>query len=1481
MTQVEIECSAVLMLIGITAVMRWANKRFGVLSLGVAFELLSRLMRKICQVTIQCKCLLPQTTENGDAPRSGSLRANEREALKRKIEQRPCKQKLVTQHILLSASCADSLIQKKAEVLKRCKLKDSLNKKLQHRPGPLELVTKKILQADAELEQAIQEGRILFTKTTDAAERNISNQHSLHAEMEVISTASTYDQNNPKSSSSCTAKSKVRKKSHLCRTPYQQTALSNCAKSNLKTATSPNLAKVVGWRKEGTSAQDTQPLASDTMSGCNAVDSEATQVQSSYDLLLQQQQLFLQWQKEVEEARANNASRCANTEVHFSAVHEEHMRKSPSESCSVTETSPSAVQTMGNTHSSGGEYAFDVDSRTLICEQPMLEQCCQNSTPAPTTTTSEASPPTTAVARPASSTAEKPKLKLSDYRVQDLKNECKKRQLPVSGAKPQLVERLKPFEEAILAASADEGAAGAREVVSATSPTSEWSNGSNRLPPISNVINDYIQHNFTQPPQQVAHLQPLLLHVPAVSQQQQLLHLVDSNGSLVAMATVPGNVQCCRVSSDCACDGSQQPVGAAVGQYDNVERTELVSQPTTSLHNEPTFSFAQLGSGGQVSLFILLMFTLVQATSSGDSNKPSESTVADDTRQQCTPGVVTCSQLQQPCGGQLAHAPCCSLQPTSPNVQSCGAAVLTPMQQQQSIQFGNNANTSAQLLSANPTQIVPAQTIQMLAQPMQLSSAQLLPAGAAPNSSHPCFVGQGDSIQYATHYVVSVSEQTQQPSRQEGVIPTQCARCSPAQAAAPPLGCSPVMGDSAPGSSPNVPSPPAKLDGSSRSQGVHSIHVGLMLMECSGAHRSLFRLSATTLSIHEEMLRFQQRKIEELQKELHRSQQQLKHQQQVILAAKRAQRSAKQEYLEYPTIIRTGGSLCNGSVLMAALMSTGCKSDKGCIHLSISGRTCVSVHHYFGQHFWFGDEFGLRSGNGRGEGPEQTKRQECAQQKGECQQSQADVWLNQLDIKHLNKFHIQLFLQHKLQQQQMQEQILEQQKLTTTEQKLQEELHVEQAVQDIVRLIKQDARTALLIVQLLRRYQLERGRQALFGLCCSEKAAIIREYFGAESVPPKSEQGSHNRVTFAKMIASSGRKSGVSSEQQQQVVACNAEGSGASGGDQVGQDVAAKRTSTNDDEEPTPSVAISAHSKPKSKKKSVVSRSASSKADPGDCKEKASTAQVDMEEIFRKVLEDASRALLLNDSDKRDESSAAVASEEILNAHSQPSGRPQEQQQTLSFNNGASQAPELCTNPSEHDHFTDSFAPTQSSPAFFVGDQEVHAECADDRYEERVEVLEEGAAVVDEVEDQPVHYSKNQAFDDLMDVLRDDQATTTDERRLETDFGANAEYESNELATLLDDTWFDSETVAQPTPAYDASCAPYAQDEANELIDDMDSRDGAEQGDSAMSCFEPNQLTDQAMNMDWLDLMLPSPGHDNMSVQPLYNQMVADTEILG
>lgn len=149
--------------------------------------------------------------------------------------------------------------------------------------------------------------------------------------------------------------------------------------------------------------------------------------------------------------------------------------------------------------------------------------------------------------------------------------------------------------------------------------------------------------------------------------------------------------------------------------------------------------------------------------------------------------------------------------------------------------------------------------------------------------------------------------------------------------------------------------------------------------------------TAETMSLHEEMLRFQHKKIAELQEELRTSQNQLRQQQQMILKAKRAQMRQETE----------------------------------------EGRI----------------------------------------------QSPTEAWLKDLDIKQLNKMHIQNFLHLRLQQQQMQNQMGDYQKLATAEQILQEELHIEQAVKDIVRLIKQDARTSLLIVQLLRRYQLERCQQ--------------------------------------------------------------------------------------------------------------------------------------------------------------------------------------------------------------------------------------------------------------------------------------------------------------------------------------------------------------------------------------------------------------------
>ena len=82
---------------------------------------------------------------------------------------------------------------------------------------------------------------------------------------------------------------------------------------------------------------------------------------------------------------------------------------------------------------------------------------------------------------------------------------------------------------------------------------------------------------------------------------------------------------------------------------------------------------------------------------------------------------------------------------------------------------------------------------------------------------------------------------------------------------------------------------------------------------------------------------------------------------------------------------------------------------------------------------------------------------------------QVDFWLGQLEATR------QLERTHRDQLQLLDRQVAGHRALVGAEQRLQEELHTEQAVQDICRLIRQEPKAALLIVQLLRRYQLERN----------------------------------------------------------------------------------------------------------------------------------------------------------------------------------------------------------------------------------------------------------------------------------------------------------------------------------------------------------------------------------------------------------------------
>uniref|UniRef100_A0A914US51 Phosphatase and actin regulator n=1 Tax=Plectus sambesii TaxID=2011161 RepID=A0A914US51_9BILA len=252
-------------------------------------------------------------------------RAQMGDALKRKIEQRPDKHKLFTQHILLSDSSVDPLIQEKVERLKKCKLADNLNNKLAHRPGVLELVDKHILHVDVALEDAIKEGRLQFKPTsaglskapfvevvtTAALGADSAPSSPRIARMEVISTPS-FVSGTPPLARLTSKSSKIKKKSqHRSSTPYDNSANAKGKVIKFHEYKGPppkSLQQLGSQMTAQTMIPQKAPLnrsSSLTNVPSRTVDMNASDAEqnndsdSSYDLLLHQQQLFLQWQLEL------------------------------------------------------------------------------------------------------------------------------------------------------------------------------------------------------------------------------------------------------------------------------------------------------------------------------------------------------------------------------------------------------------------------------------------------------------------------------------------------------------------------------------------------------------------------------------------------------------------------------------------------------------------------------------------------------------------------------------------------------------------------------------------------------------------------------------------------------------------------------------------------------------------------------------------------------------------------------------------------------------------------------------------------------------------------------------------------------------------------------------------------------------------------------------------------------------------------------
>lgn len=95
-------------------------------------------------------------------------RAKTGDMLKAKIQQRPPRQELERRHILeADPNHVDPSLAERQRMLKKAKLADQLNDQLSHRPGPLELIQKNILHTEETIEQAVKNGRIPYKATSE------------------------------------------------------------------------------------------------------------------------------------------------------------------------------------------------------------------------------------------------------------------------------------------------------------------------------------------------------------------------------------------------------------------------------------------------------------------------------------------------------------------------------------------------------------------------------------------------------------------------------------------------------------------------------------------------------------------------------------------------------------------------------------------------------------------------------------------------------------------------------------------------------------------------------------------------------------------------------------------------------------------------------------------------------------------------------------------------------------------------------------------------------------------------------------------------------------------------------------------------------------------------------------------------------------------------------------------------------------------
>lgn len=375
--------------------------------------------------------------------------------LKAKIQQRPPRKELERRHILESDNVDPSLAERQ-RMLKKARLVDQLNDQLSHRPGPLELIQKNILHTEEPIENAVKAGRIPYKATCEGQLNRPQHPH-VYINPEDDSQSSEGDTNTSPAPSEISESSKpaeivvsifpsgdnnvlVANATPLLNQSNNEVLSDLCQPSNTTilnhTSAAPSPASIVS------STSILSPLSS--------VSSPLSSLQSQPSTPAPLPVTFT----------ARNTASPLKTDA---PGKDKNRKKSKSKSAPKIRTikfheykgPPSAQKNSSQNNNAAGESSYDLllQQQTLLLQFQLQLQhkYPQIILPASQKNSNESSgvmSNSQNAAQIVSSDSIAPsKLlgRLEDMKVSDLKAELKRRNLPVSGSKPQLIERLKPF----------------------------------------------------------------------------------------------------------------------------------------------------------------------------------------------------------------------------------------------------------------------------------------------------------------------------------------------------------------------------------------------------------------------------------------------------------------------------------------------------------------------------------------------------------------------------------------------------------------------------------------------------------------------------------------------------------------------------------------------------------------------------------------------------------------------------------------------------------------------------------------------------------------------------------------------------------------------------------------------------------------------------------------------------------------------------